>query len=110
VSIFPSAASACNCLDRLTKKSTNVANVVLMRGSEGEPTSSLNRLPEMHFLEQSSKTFSSQEHRFDDTPIHLPTQLNVQSHSDFLRQIEPLEHLPVAAIWQQAQILNRYCQ
>jgi len=41
------------------------ANAILMRGSEGEPTASLQRLPEMHFLFSSKQESSSPEERFE---------------------------------------------
>lgn len=42
------------------------ANTILMRGSEGEPTSSLQRLPEMHFLFSGRDEATSPEERFTD--------------------------------------------
>jgi len=46
------------------------ANVILMRGSEGEPTASLQRLPEMHFLPSNGNQVTSLEERFEDpTPF-----------------------------------------
>ncbi len=42
------------------------ANAILMRGSEGEPTASLQRLPEMHFLFSSGQEDTSPEERFSD--------------------------------------------
>jgi len=43
------------------------ANAILMRGSEGEPTASLQRLPEMHFLFSSNQESSSPEERFEES-------------------------------------------
>ena len=43
------------------------ANAILMRGSEGEPTASLQRLPEMHFLFSSKQESSSPEERFEES-------------------------------------------
>jgi len=40
------------------------ANVILMRGSEGEPTASLQRLPEMHFLFSNKNEKSSAEEKY----------------------------------------------
>ena len=46
------------------------ANAILMRGSEGEPTASLQRLPEMHFLFPNGNELTSPEERFEDpTPF-----------------------------------------
>jgi anthranilate phosphoribosyltransferase len=46
------------------------ANAILMRGSEGEPTASLQRLPEMHFLFPNRNELTSPEERFEDpTPF-----------------------------------------
>ena len=42
------------------------ANAILMRGSEGEPTASLQRLPEMHFLPSNRNEVTSPEERFED--------------------------------------------
>lgn len=42
------------------------ANAILMRGSEGEPTASLQRLPEMHFLFSARDEATSPEERFTD--------------------------------------------
>ncbi|MFM1758735.1 MAG: hypothetical protein RLY75_5 [Pseudomonadota bacterium] len=43
------------------------ANAILMRGSEGEPTASLQRLPEMHFLFSNGNEKTSPEERFSDS-------------------------------------------
>jgi anthranilate phosphoribosyltransferase len=40
------------------------ANAILMRGSEGEPTASLQRLPEMHFLYANKEEKSSAEEKY----------------------------------------------
>ncbi|MBT8582377.1 DNA-binding protein YbiB [Polynucleobacter paneuropaeus] len=42
------------------------ANAILMRGSEGEPTASLQRLPEMHFLLPNANETTTPEERFED--------------------------------------------
>jgi len=42
------------------------ANAILMRGSEGEPTASLQRLPEMHFLLANANEITTPEERFED--------------------------------------------
>jgi anthranilate phosphoribosyltransferase len=41
------------------------ANAILMRGSEGEPTASMQRLPEMHFLFPNGNELTSPEERFE---------------------------------------------
>ena len=41
------------------------ANAILMRGSEGEPTASLQRLPEMHFLLANANEMTTPEERFE---------------------------------------------
>lgn len=43
------------------------ANAILMRGSEGEPTASLQRLPEMHFLFSNQEEKTNPEERFADS-------------------------------------------
>lgn len=43
------------------------ANAILMRGSEGEPTASQQRLPEMHFLFSGKDEKTSFEERFTDS-------------------------------------------
>ena len=47
------------------------ANAILMRGSEGEPTASMQRLPEMHFLFPNGNEIDSPEERFEDTSPFL---------------------------------------
>lgn len=44
-----------------------LANAILMRGSEGEPTASAQRLPEMHFLFSNGRDASSSEERFSES-------------------------------------------
>lgn len=43
-------------------------NAIIMRGSEGEPTASLQRLPEMRFKFATKEEYSSKEERFLDCP------------------------------------------
>ncbi len=45
----------------------SLANAILMRGSEGEPTASLQRLPEMHFLPANKEEKISPEEKFLDS-------------------------------------------
>ena len=42
------------------------ANAILMRGNEGEPTASLQRLPEMHFLFSNKEEKTSPEEKFSE--------------------------------------------
>ncbi len=53
------------------------ANAILMRGSEGEPTASLQRLPEMHFLFSKDQESTSPEERFTD--VNPFTQIDAKS-------------------------------
>jgi len=53
------------------------ANAILMRGSEGEPTASLQRLPEMHFLASNSQEITSPEERFSE--VNPFTAIDAQS-------------------------------
>ena len=85
------------------------SNVDMMRGSEGEPTSSITRLPEMHFFQQSIQNFSTQEYRFDDAIVETPSVLDVDGHCDFLRKIQPFHEIPIQAIHLQAQLLQKHC-
>lgn len=79
------------------------ANAILMRGSEGEPTTSLQRLPEMHFLFQNGNEVTKLEERFDDpnpffdidsTPTASVTQQilsgQVRCPSSILRQADQI--------------------
>ena len=45
------------------------ANAILMRGSEGEPTASLQRLPEMLFLFANQEENASQEEHFEEPKL-----------------------------------------
>ncbi len=45
---------------------TRGANAILMRGNEGEPTASLTRLPELHFIFLNGRTKSTSEEHFSD--------------------------------------------
>jgi anthranilate phosphoribosyltransferase len=61
------------------------ANAILMRGSEGEPTASLQRLPEMHFLPSNSNEVTSLEERFEDpTPF---TEIDAISTASITQKI-----------------------
>jgi anthranilate phosphoribosyltransferase len=61
------------------------ANAILMRGSEGEPTASLQRLPEMHFLFSSKQESSSPEERFEESNPFF--EIDAQSTASVTQQI-----------------------
>jgi len=56
------------------------ANAILMRGNEGEPTASLQRLPELHFLAADGSTYSTQEERFSDNNPFEEINANLTAH------------------------------
>jgi len=85
------------------------ANVALMRGSEGEPTSSLLRLPEMHFFQEGLPTFTSQEYRLEsesDPSLHL---IDLQSHCQYLHEVVSKKRKPFMGIQLQAHLLHQHC-
>jgi len=61
------------------------ANAILMRGSEGEPTASLQRLPEMHFLFSSKQESTSPEERFEESSPFF--EIDAQSTASVTQQI-----------------------
>lgn len=61
------------------------ANAILMRGSEGEPTASLQRLPEMHFLFSNQKEKTNPEERFADSNPFI--EINAQSTALITKKI-----------------------
>ena len=61
------------------------ANAILMRGSEGEPTAYLKRLPEMHFLFSSKQESSSPEERFEESNPFF--EIDAQSTASVTQQI-----------------------
>ena len=61
------------------------ANAILMRGNEGEPTASLQRLPEMHFLFSSKQESSSPEERFEESNPFF--EIDAQSTASVTQQI-----------------------
>ena len=61
------------------------ANAILMRGNEGEPTASLQRLPEMHFLFSSKQESSSPEERFEEANPFF--EIDAQSTASVTQQI-----------------------
>jgi anthranilate phosphoribosyltransferase len=61
------------------------ANAILMRGSEGEPTASLQRLPEMHFLFSNKQESTSPEERFEESSPFF--EIDAQSTASVTQQI-----------------------
>jgi anthranilate phosphoribosyltransferase len=61
------------------------ANAILMRGSEGEPTASLQRLPEMHFLFSNGTQINQPEERFEEQSPFL--DISAQSTADVTSKI-----------------------
>lgn len=61
------------------------ANAILMRGSEGEPTASLQRLPEMHFLFSNGAQLSQPEERFESQSPFL--DISAQSTAKVISKI-----------------------
>ena len=84
-------------------------NVVLMRGHEGEPTAAFNRLPEMHFFAGSIKTITTQEYRFDDQFIDIPTILDIDAHCQYLQKLVFSTEIPVQSIRTQTELLVQHC-
>lgn len=83
------------------------SQVVLMRGHEGEPTSSLTRLPEMTFLKDGHLICKTEEFRFIDS--EAASGLDVSSHVEFMRRIiHGQEKMPDAVI-NQADLINTHC-
>ena len=63
----------------------SASNAILMRGNEGEPTASYQRLPEMHFLYANQSTSSSIEERFDFVPTF--EEINAEATAAWTLQI-----------------------
>ena len=83
------------------------SNVVLMRGHEGEPTSSLVRLPELTFLKQGQFAYKSSEYRFDDA--ENVSGLSLEGHVEFVqRVIAGQEKMPFAVL-KQAELFDEHC-
>ena len=61
------------------------ANAILMRGNEGEPTASLQRLPEMHFLFSDGEEKTTLEERFLD--VNPFTKIDAQSSALLISEI-----------------------
>jgi anthranilate phosphoribosyltransferase len=80
------------------------SHAILMRGNEGEPTASFQRLPEMHFLNANLTTSVTIEERFEFIPPF--TDINAAITADWTSQIlaEPTRG-PMALI-RQAQLIN----
>jgi len=83
------------------------SNVILMRGHEGEPTSSLLRVPELTFLKQGHLAYKSSEYRFNDT--ENLSGLSLEGHVEFIqRVIAGQEKMPLA-ILKQAELFDENC-
>ena len=65
--------------------SSRGANAILMRGNEGEPTASLTRLPEMHFIFSNGSTKSTSEEHF--SAVNPFTQTDALHTSSITNQI-----------------------
>jgi len=85
------------------------SNVALMRGSEGEPTSSLSRLPAMHFFQEGLPTFTSQEYRLESESDPFLELIDLQSHCQYLHEVVSEKRKPFMGIQLQAQLLHQYC-
>ena len=81
------------------------ANAILMRGSEGEPTASLQRLPEMHFLLAKNREVSSPEEHFTD--LNPFTQIDAKSSAPITEKILSGEVLCPQSILKQANIIAK---
>ena len=85
------------------------ANVALMRGSEGEPTSSLLRLPEMHFFKDGLSTYTSQEYRLESESDPSLELIDLQTHCKYLHEVISKKREPFRGIQLQAHLLHQHC-
>ena len=81
--------------------------VVLMRGHEGEPTSSLTRLPEMTFLKDGYLVSKTDEFRFTDSENMAGFDLS--NHVEFIRRIINGQEKMPDAVMKQAELLHLHC-
>ena len=81
------------------------ANAILMRGSEGEPTASMQRLPEMHFLLAKNREINSPEEHFTD--LNPFTQIDAKSSAPITEKILSGEILCPQSILKQANIIAK---
>lgn len=77
------------------------ANVVSMRGHEGEPVSSPRRLPEMNFQMQHSGMSWRSEARYLDTPFEYPQDIDaVSTHQLYDSILSGARPVPQTLQWQ----------
>ncbi|BDW11659.1 DNA-binding protein YbiB [Polynucleobacter sp. SHI8] len=85
------------------------ANVALMRGSEGEPTSSLLRLPEMNFFKGGHLTYTSQEYRLESESDPSLELIDLHTHCQYLHEVISKKREPFMGIQLQAYLLHQHC-
>ena len=85
------------------------ANVALMRGSEGEPTSSLLRLPEMNFFKDGYLTYTSQEYRLESESDPSLELIDLHTHCQYLHEVISKKREPFMGIQLQAYQLHQHC-
>jgi anthranilate phosphoribosyltransferase len=83
------------------------ANVILMRGHEGEPTSSPTRLPEMRFFKSGSPFLTSSEYRFERQDDAI--DLGLKEHVDFVQAILTDTAPMPEYVRQQALLIHQNC-
>lgn len=86
------------------------ANVVMMRGNEGEPTCSFVRLPEMHFIHQGLPSFTSAEIRFETGLAPVFENPNIEAHCQYLQDIIDQKRELFPGIQAQAELINSHCR
>jgi anthranilate phosphoribosyltransferase len=84
-------------------------NIALMRGSEGEPTSSILRLPQIHFFKEGHPTSITQENRLETPPDPYLASVDLQMHCEYLREVISQKREPFLGIHLQAELLQRNC-
>jgi anthranilate phosphoribosyltransferase len=82
-----------------------LAKAILIRGSEGEPTASLQRLPEMHFLLIKNQEVRSPEERFTD--LNPFTQIDAKYAALITEKILSGKILCPQSILRQANIIAK---
>lgn len=78
---------------------------ILMRGSEGEPTASLQRLPEMHFLSSEGQETTTPEERFSE--LNPFTDIGVTHTASITAKILSGELACPNSILQQANLISK---
>jgi anthranilate phosphoribosyltransferase len=81
------------------------ANAILMRGSEGEPTASLQRLPEMHFLFSNKTEATNPEKRFSELSPFV--EIDAYSTASITAKILSSKAACPSAILRQASEISR---